>query len=64
MSELELKLALPPDQLEPLAAHPALRRRRAGPMVVVLMRARYCDTADRQLGALRLSLRLRQEGAD
>lgn len=63
MSELELKLALPSDQLEPLAAHPALLRRCTGPMVVQTMRARYYDTADRQLGALRMSLRLRQEGA-
>lgn len=57
MSELELKLAVPPAALGSLRQ--ALQQRGAFP---VRMQARYFDTADGALGAGHVALRLRNEG--
>lgn len=63
MTELELKLALPPEQVARLQGLPLFSRHHAGPVCVQLMRAHYYDTPDGLLARHRMALRLRHEGA-
>ncbi len=62
MTELELKLALPPSQVARLQGLPLFFRHQAGPVRVQLMRAHYYDTPDGLLARNRMALRLRHEG--
>ncbi|MCJ0762226.1 CYTH and CHAD domain-containing protein [Variovorax terrae] len=60
--ELELKLAVRPQDADRLAAHPLIARHAGGAAQTQLMLAHYLDTPERALAAAGMALRLRREG--
>jgi triphosphatase len=61
-TEIELKLRIKPEATTALARHPALRAVKRGRARTIRLISTYYDTADRDLAAAGIALRLRRDG--